>query len=887
VENSRESENRFLQHEQGPKERTAKGLVKPFLIGYSELVNDYPIDSILPKLKETVRQHPSVILHAPPGAGKTTRVPLALLDVIPPEEGRIVMLEPRRIAAVAAARWMARTLGEQVGDTVGYTIRFDTKKTDKTRIEVVTEGILTRRIQSDPSLENTAMVIFDEFHERSIHADLAMAFCLDIRRGLRKDLRILVMSATLDYGPVAALLGGAPVIASSGKAFPVEERYLADGKTSPLPTRIASAVRVALRESEGDILVFLPGAREIRDSVKELNESLDRSGSGIALHALYGDLSFEDQERAIMPSKDRRKIVLATNIAETSLTIEGVQVVIDSGLTRMLRYDPSTGMNRLMTVSVSRASAEQRKGRAGRLGPGVCYRLYSSHDLRSMLPFTRPEVLVSDLSSLILELAVWGVKDPSELSWLDAPPAAAWDSGLRLLQELGALDSSGSVTVTGRAMSRFPLHPRLSRLLLKAGELGYAQLGADLAAILTERELLGRSEGRSVRDEPDVSERIDMLRRWRKGQETGRIADPAPLRAVERTSKQLLRLLPELPGASRSSDNDGDHDAVSRLLLYAYPDNICRRREEDEGRFVHVRGRGVRLSRDSHLGNESFIIAVNVDAGEKTEGFVHIAAPVTEKLIRSECADRIKTIKSVVWDRKEGRISAAVEERLGAILLSSRAFAPADEDTAPILCEAIRTNRDILIFGKEARQFQGRVGLMLQMFPGERWPDLSDDYLLSRPQAWLLSWLAGVRSAQGLSRLNVLPALMAMLSRDQARLLDERAPLWLIVPSGSRITLDYASGKQPILAVKLQEMFGLADTPLIANGRVRVLLHLLSPARRPVQITQDLKGFWNNAYQQVKKDLKGRYPKHPWPDDPWNAVPTRRTATSRRGIGSG
>ncbi len=849
-------------------------------------MNDYPIDSILPKLKETVLQHPSVILHAPPGAGKTTRVPIALLEVIPPKDGRIVMLEPRRIAAVSAARWMARTLGEKVGDTVGYTIRFDTKKTEKTRIEVVTEGILTRRIQYDPSLENIAMVIFDEFHERSIHADLAMALCLDIRRGLRKDLRVLVMSATLDYGPLASLLDGAPVIASSGKAFPVEERYVDDVKASSLPMQIARAVQVALKETTGDILIFLPGAREIRASVRQLNESLDRSGSDIALDALYGDLSFEDQERAIMPSKDRRKIVLATNIAETSLTIEGIQVVIDSGLTRMLRYDPSVGMNRLITVPVSRASAEQRKGRAGRLGPGVCYRLYSSHDFRSMLPFTPPEVLVSDLSSLILELAVWGVKDPSELSWLDAPPAAAWDSGLRMLQELGALDASGSVTVTGRAMARFPLHPRLSRLLLKAVGLGYPQLGADLAAILTERELFRRNEGGTVRDEPDISERVEMLRKWRNGTRTDSIADPSTLRAVERTSKQLLRLLSELEaGVYCSSGNEVDHDAVSRLLVSAYPDNICKRREEGDGRFVHVQGRGVRVSSDSHLGNDSFIIAVNVDAGEKTEGYIHIAASVTEELIRSECAERIKTIKSVTWDRKEGRVSAAVEERLGAILLSARSFTPTDEDATPILCEAIRTNPDLLVLGKEARQFQGRVGLMRRTFPGERWPDLSDGYLFSQPENWLVSWLGGIRSVQRLRRLNLLPALKAMLSRDQAQLLDERAPLSLIVPSGTRVTIDYASGKQPILAVKLQEMFGLADTPLIANGRIRVLLHLLSPARRPVQVTQDLQGFWNNAYQQVRKDLRGRYPKHPWPDDPWNAVPTRRTAP-RRNVGS-
>ncbi|MGE5174034.1 MAG: ATP-dependent helicase HrpB, partial [Betaproteobacteria bacterium] len=451
-------------------------------------MDSYPIDGILPKLRDAVQNNASIILRAPPGAGKTTRVPLALLGVIPPEKGRIVMLEPRRIAAVSAARWMAQSLGEHVGDTVGYAIRFDTKKSDKTRLEVVTEGILTRRIQSDPDLKDTALVIFDEFHERSIHADLALALCLDIRRALRQDLKIMVMSATLDYGPIASLLGNAPVIASAGKAFPVQERYLED-KTGPLPMRIARAVRIALRETEGDVLVFLPGSGEIRSCIKELHESPDVNDNRIAIHALYGDLPFEEQERAILPSKEHRKIVLATNVAETSLTIEGVRVVIDSGLTRMLRYDPSTGMNRLVTVPVSRSSAEQRKGRAGRLGPGVCYRLYGSHDLRSMLPFTQPEMLVADLASLVLELAVWGVKDPSELSWLDAPPAAAWDSSLRLLHDLGALDASGSATAAGRAMARLPLHPRLSRLMMRAHELGCLQLGADLAAILTERDI--------------------------------------------------------------------------------------------------------------------------------------------------------------------------------------------------------------------------------------------------------------------------------------------------------------------------------------------------------------------------------------------------------------
>jgi ATP-dependent helicase HrpB len=837
-------------------------------------MNSYPIDGILPKLKEAVRSHPSIILHAPPGAGKTTRVPLALLEVLPPEKGRIVMLEPRRIAAVSAARWMAKSLNEQVGETIGYSIRFDSKVSKKTRIEVVTEGILTRRIQLDPGLEGAAMIIFDEFHERSIHADLALALCLDIRKGLRQDLKILVMSATLDYGPIASLVGNAPVITSSGKAFPIEERYLADS-TGPLPMRIAGAAKTALKETNGDILVFLPGSGEIRACVRELHGALDLKEDRIALHALYGNLPFEEQERAIMPSKEKRKIVLATNIAETSLTIEGVHVVVDSGLTRMLRYDPSTGMNRLVTGPVSRASAEQRKGRAGRLGPGVCYRLYSKYDLHSMLPFTQPEILVSDLSPLVLELAVWGVKDPHALSWLDMPPVPAWDSGLQLLVDLGALDQSGSVTSTGRAMARLPLHPRLSRLMMRAQDLGRVRLGADLAAILTERDIFRQSAADRIINEPDISERVDVLRSWRTGKEASGNADPLALRAVERAATQLMHLM---PGTSEHFAQDTeDNDAISRLLLSAFPDRICKRREEGGGRFVHIQGRGVRLSLDSHLSSSAFIIAVHADAGEKAEGFVHMAAPVTEALIRSECANRMETMRRVEWDRQEGRIVAAVEDRLGALLLSTRPFMPTDEETAPILCEVIRTTPGILTFSKEARQFQARVGLTRRTFTEENWPDLSNEQLFAKAEDWLLPWLNDIRSAHDLSRLNIIPALKAKLSWEQQRLLDERAPLGITVPSGSRVLLDYTSGDLPVLAVKLQEMFGLADTPMIEGGRVPILLHLLSPARRPVQITQDLKGFWNNAYQQVKKDLKGRYPKHPWPDDPWTAVPTRRT----------
>ncbi len=835
-------------------------------------MNSFPIDPILPQLLEAIRTNPSVILQAPPGAGKTTRVPLALLDVIPPEQGRILMLEPRRIAAVSAARWMAQMLGEPAGDTVGYAIRFDTKRSEKTRIEVVTEGVLTRRLQSDPGLEGTTLVIFDEFHERSIHADLALALCLDVRKVLRPDLKVLVMSATIDPGPIASLLGSAPVITSTGKAFPVEERYQEDG-AGPLSKHIASTVKTALNETNGDILVFLPGAGEIRASAKELHETL-RIEDRISLHPLYGDLPFAEQERAIMPSKDKRKIVLATNIAETSLTIEGVRVVIDSGLTRMLRYDPATGMNRLVTASISRASAEQRKGRAGRLGPGVCYRLYGRHDLHGMPPFIQPEILASDLSQLALELAAWGVKDPRELLWLDEPPQAAWESSMRLLRDLGAIDPSGSVTPEGRAMARLPLHPRLSRLMLKARELACERLGADLAALLTERDIFRQSAQDRVFHDPDVSERVDALRKWRTGNETNGAVDLSALRAVERTATQLLRLMSETKDGPR--EQNAGPEIISRLLLSAFPDRICKRREEGGGRFVHLQGRGVRISPDSHLGSSPYIIAANVDAGDKAEGFVHIAAPISEELIRSERRAHIETIRKMEWDRKEGRINAAIEERLGTLLLSKRPFIPTDEEAAPILCEVIRTTPGILAFNKEAKQFQARATLLNKAFPEETWPDLSDETLLRKPEEWLLPWLSGVRSIQGLASLNILPALKARLSREQQRLLNERAPLTLMVPSGSSVTLDYSNDNQPVLAVKLQEMFGLADTPVIAGGRVKVLLHLLSPAQRPVQITQDLKGFWNNQYQEVKKDLKGRYPKHPWPDDPWNAVPTRR-----------
>ena len=842
-------------------------------------LNPCPIDGIIPELIDTVRGNPAIVLQAPPGAGKTTRVPLALLDIIPPEKGRIIMLQPRRIAAVSAARWMARALGEEAGGTVGYSIRFESRVSKMTRIEVITEAILIRRMQNDPALEGAGVVIFDEFHERSLYSDLALALCFDLCRGLREDLKIIVMSATLDCGPISSLLGGAPVISCGGIAFPVEERYLVEGRDRHVPERITEAAVLALKETSGDILAFLPGSGEIRASASALQEIVGSRKEAIEIHPLYGDLPFEKQERAILPSH-RRKIVLATNIAETSLTIEGVRVVIDSGLTRRLRYAPATGMNRLVTGMVSKASAEQRKGRAGRLAPGVCYRLYSRHVLQSMIPFPPPEILASDLSGLVLELAVWGVRSSESLSWLDAPPPAAWEAALRLLTELGALDHSGLVTSAGREMCRMPLHPRLARMVHRAAELACPGLGSDLAAILSERDILRYRPGNRALfpNEPDITDRLEALQAWRSRQVIPAAADEGALRTVDKTSKQIM----SLNESRKTAERHFDHDMVSRLLLGAFPDRIARRRQEGGGRFVLAAGRGVRLSPTSRLARSQFIVAVNVDAGEKAEGAVHVASSLSLDLIREEYGRRIETFRRVEWDKREGRIVASTEERIGAVNLSSRPLSPDDEETSAVLCEVIRQTPGILDFSGEAEQFRGRTMLISRVFPEETWPDLSEGRLLSLPEEWLLPWLHGVKCRHDLVRLDVLPAMKALLSREQMRLLDERAPVAVRVPSGHRVPIDYTAGEVPALAVKVQEMFGLADTPEIAGGRVKVLLHLLSPSRRPVQVTRDLRTFWNSGYHQVRKELRGRYPKHPWPDDPWNAVPTRRAKPRSR-----
>lgn len=832
-----------------------------------------PINDILPELLSAVSTHSNVLLHAPPGAGKTTRVPLEMLSLLKPDAGRIIMLEPRRIAAVSAARWMARSLGEEVGQTVGYSIRFDSRTSAATRIEVVTEGILTRRIQNDPLLEGVAMVIFDEFHERSIHADLGLALCLDVQQQVRDDLKILVMSATLEIGPLAKMLDNAPVISSEGRSYPVEEVYLDEQPVGRLQQRMTAAILRALNETEGDILAFLPGSGEIRTCAARLAES-GLAARNVAVCQLYGDLPFDEQQRAIQPGK-QRKVVLASSIAETSLTIEGVRVVIDSGMSRRMQFDPARGMNRLVTLRESRASAEQRKGRAGRVAPGVCYRLFSRHNLNAMIPHTPPEIEETDLSTLLLELAAWGAADPLSLQWLNVPPEASTLSARNLLVELDAFDVSGRITPLGHEMMRLPLHPRLGRLLLRSRELVCESLGCDLAALLSERDIfrISSTDRATLASHSDVSDRLDALRFWREhGSLDGRL-DLAALKNVERVVIQLARLV-SFPSSKKQELPD--NNMISRLLLAAYPDRVARRRIAGGEGYLLANGRGARLTHRSAVHGAEYLIAVALDGGSQSEALIHLAAEVSEDVIRAERSGHIARENSVSWSERDGRAVAVRLERLGAVQLSSTPFVPSAEELVPAVIAAVRSSGlALLAMDEGVRLLQGRLAMLRSALPEQEWPDFSDASLLATLEDWLAPHIVGVHNTRKMAQLDVAGLLRQKLNYRQQRELDEMAPTHLVVPSCSRIRLDY-SGEIPVLAVKLQELFGLKDTPTIAGGRIMVLLHLLSPAGRPIQVTRDLKGFWDGAYQQVKKELKGRYPKHPWPDDPWSAPPTRR-----------
>ncbi|MEO0700987.1 MAG: ATP-dependent helicase HrpB [Pseudomonadota bacterium] len=795
-----------------------------------------PIETALPALLDALRTAGQAVLEAPPGAGKTTRVPLAIL-----EEGlgagRIVMLEPRRIAARAAAERMAETLGEKVGQSVGYRIRGEAKVSKATRIEVVTEGILTRMLQSDPSLDGVGTVIFDEFHERSLNADLGLALCLEVREALRDDLQLVVMSATLDGAAVADLLGGAPVVRSPGRAFDVDVRWLErpvrNGQR--FEAAVADLVRLAVAESDGGVLVFLPGEGEIRRVAGMLDLP-----PGCAVRPLYGAMPFADQRAAIAPVSTGRKVVLATAIAETSLTIEDVRVVVDGGRARRARFDPGSGMARLVTEPVSRAEAVQRTGRAGRVAKGVCYRLWTKGAEGALPAYAPPEIAVADLAGLALDLAVWGARAPGDLRFLTPPAEGPFESAQVVLRSLGALDDAGAITAHGRKVAALPLHPRLAHMLIRAG-----QNGAGLAALLADRDPLRDGSA-------DLARRLAAVR-------GGQVPPPArgAVARIRDEAKRLGRMVPEGPRLSQA-----------QMAALAYPDRIGMRRAGGEPRWVLSGGKGARLSAEDALAGQRLLVVTDTD-GHPREALIRQAIAIGEAEVRDVLGDRIGWVDVCEWSRREGRVVARRQERLGAVVLEDRIWRDVPDDAvAQAMLEGVRQLG--LVLSPAAERFRARVMLAR----GEvDVPDMSNGALMERLQDWLLPHLVGVKTASDWKGFDLLPALRAMLDWDQARAVDRIAPPHFVTPLGRKVPVDYG-GEVPGIEVRLQEMFGVTRHPLVGGVPVRV--SLLSPAGRPVQVTTDLPGFWASSYADVRKDMRGRYPKHPWPEDPTVAEPTVR-----------
>jgi ATP-dependent helicase HrpB len=833
-----------------------------------------PIYDALPAVRAHLDTARTVVLQAPPGAGKSTALPLELLDAPWLAGQRILMLEPRRLAARAVAARMAGTLGESLGGTVGYRVRFENQVSNHTRLEVLTEGILTRRLQGDPGLDGVGLVIFDEFHERSLHADLALALCRDVQSALRDDLRLLIMSATLDLnsGELRSALGDAPVVTASGQQHPVEVIYAArdfDNTSALVDATIAAVSRALAEQDAGDVLAFLPGAAEIRRA----QAALEARHPDVLVRPLYGDLSLDAQQAAITPDlRGRRKVVLATSIAETSLTIEGVRAVVDSGLSRVPRFDSRAGLTRLETVRVTRDSADQRAGRAGRLGPGVCYRLWSEATQARLRPTRKPEILEADLAPMRLELAQWGVRDANDLRWATPPPAGAWRQAEDLLRRLDALDGESErlrLTERGRRMADWPTHPRLAHMLIESERLAPA-LAADLAALLDERDPLPREAG------ADLTLRVEALRQWRASRGARHSADARVLARIERITAQWRR---QFGIAADNTPPDPHH--VGRLVTLAYPDRVAQGRGGQLGRYRLSNGRGAQLAEGDPLQREPWLAVAHVDAGRSAagdHGRIYLAAPVRPSDLEALVSEQ----DAVGWDARAGALVSRRERRIGELVVSSQPIAAAPtEARAGVLCEVVRKEGlGLLRWSDAARQWQARAQ-SLHVWRGDDWPDVSDDGLLTKLDMWLAPWLDGISKREDFARLDVLSMLRGLLTHRQQAQLDTLAPTHLAVPSGSSIRLVYSlDGAPPVLAVKLQEIFGLADTPAVNDGRTRVMLHLLSPAQRPIQVTQDLRSFWAKAYPAVRKELRGRYNKHPWPEDPWAAPPTRKTVKS-------
>jgi ATP-dependent helicase HrpB len=808
-----------------------------------------PIDAALPALRTALADRNAAVLVAPPGAGKTTRVPLVLLRESWTEGNKILILEPRRLAARAAAGRMAATLGEQVGDTVGLRVRFGSRVTKRTRIEVVTEGIFTRLVIDDPSLEGVAAVLFDEFHERSLDADLGLALARDAQLALRPDLKLLVMSATLDGARVAALLGDAPAIESEGRAFPVETRYLGRDPRAPIERQVMEAIERALRAETGSLLVFLPGAGEIRRTESLLKERI--TDVSIDIVALYGALDAREQDRAISPAPPgRRKVVLATSIAETSLTIEGVRVVIDSGLSRVPRYEPDIGITRLETVRVSRAAADQRRGRAGRVEPGVCYRLWDEPQTASLEAYTRPEILSADLSSFMLDLAQWGASDPGKLAFLDPPPRAALAEAKTLLAALAAIDDAGRITEEGRKLRALPLPPRLARMVVDAAAEGAGELAAGIAAIVTERGLGG--------DDVDLRHRLDYFRRDRS-----RRAEDA---------RAMVRRWAEMAGNNAANS---EH-APGSLLALAYPDRIAKNRGGGNGSFLLANGRGGNVDPASPLARDLYLAVAEL-TGAAAASRIVLAAPISLGEIEARFAGKIEEDEVLTFEATSASLRARRIRKLGGLILSERTLpvAPGAE-AAKLLAEGVAgLGVARLPWSKAQLQFRDRVNFLRKAEGGE-WPDLSDHALAGTAANWLALFLDGKTALSQIGADDLAAALDALIPWNLRKRLDVEAPTHFTAPSGSNVPIDYEKEEGPKLAIRVQELFGLAVHPVIAGGRVPLLIELLSPAHRPVQVTRDLPGFWRGSYKDVRSDLRGRYPKHPWPDDPLTAPATRR-----------
>jgi ATP-dependent helicase HrpB len=810
-----------------------------------------PIDAVLDDIAQALERSNAAVLVAPPGAGKTTRVPLALLDAPWLKGRKIIMLEPRRIAARASAERMAKTLGERVGETVGYRVRFGSKISRNTRIEVVTEGIFSRQILDDPELTGVAAVLFDEFHERSLDADMGLALARDAQVGLREDLRILVMSATIDGARVAKLLGDAPVIESLGRAFPVETRYLGRKADAQIERQMADAIATALRADPGSVLAFLPGAAEIRRTQTFLAERIH--DASIEIVPLFGALDAAVQDRAIQPApKGQRKVVLATSIAETSLTIEGVRIVVDCGLARVPRYEPDIGLTRLETVRGSRAAVDQRRGRAGRTEPGICYRLWDEPQTASLPAYTQPEILSADLSSLVLDLAQWGVTDPSQLAFLDSPPAPALKEARALLRELGALDGDGRITSEGQSLRALALPPRLARMIVDSHRLGAGEDASDIAAILTERGLGG--------DSVDLDHRLDQFRRDRSQR--------------AQSARTLAQRWASQVAASSPSKQEREELTTGVMLAFAFPDRVAKNR--GNGSFVLANGRGAAVDRASALAREPYIAVAEL-TGTAANGRILLATPMAQADIELRFADQIEAVDEVTFDRPSMALRGRRKRSLHAITFSEAPFTlQASADTARVLADGlVAAGIDRLPWSKPLQQWRGRV-MFLRAAEGDAWPDLSDDALAASRDTWLMPALFDKLALKEFSSGDMSDALMNLLPWESRARLEKEAPTHFEAPTGTMLAIDYEAEQGPTIAVRLQELFGLNRHPSVARGAVPLVLELLSPAQRPVQVTRDLPGFWRGSYQDVRSDLRGRYPRHPWPEDPASALPTRR-----------